>query len=145
MDFKKEELALGPAPTREEHILKLRDNKIKCILSLCSLEEAKPPDNMEGLFVCRRIVLPDHTYGRKMNIKELKLALDILEDLSKLGSIFVHCRAAIERSPILCMAWLIKKHGLNMQQSLNYLMSINKGTCPLNNQLNLLEELINLQ
>ena len=31
-------------------IAKLRDNKIKCILSLCSLEEAKPPENMEGLF-----------------------------------------------------------------------------------------------
>ena len=76
-----------------------------------------------------------------MNIEELNLALSMLENISNKGSIFVHCKAAIERSPLLCMAWLIKKHDLTINQSLDYLMTVNKGTCPLNNQLSLLKDL----
>ena len=43
----KDEIALGPAPLIEEHILQLQEKNIQGILSLCSVEEAKPPTNME--------------------------------------------------------------------------------------------------
>ncbi|MBO8240564.1 dual specificity protein phosphatase family protein [Prochlorococcus marinus XMU1412] len=136
-----DEIAIGPAPLVDEHILMLKEKNIQGILSLCSVKEANPPINIEELFFCKRVVLPDHTYDRVMNIEELNLALSMLEDLRKKGSIFVHCKAAIERSPLVCMAWLIKKRDLTIQQSLDYLMSVNKGTCPLNDQLSLLKDL----
>lgn len=137
----KNEIAIGPAPTTKDDLLKLKENNIKGILSLCSSIEVKPPENIKNTFFCERIILPDHSYTRTLNIKELNKALKILEEMKKKGSIFVHCKAAIERSPIVCMAWLIKKHGLTMPQALDYLMTVNKGTCPLKSQLLILNEL----
>ena len=137
----KDELAIGPAPRREDHLIQLEEKNIKGILSLCGIEEVPPPKNMNDKFFCKRIVLPDHTYNRNMNINELNESLELLEELKKEGAIFVHCKAAIERSPLICMAWLIKTQSLTIKQSLNYLMTVNKGTCPMQDQLNLLKEL----
>ncbi len=138
----KDEIAIGPAPTKENHICQLKEENIQGILSLCDIKEAFPPKDIEDHFTCKRIILPDHTYKKPMVIEDLNLSLIALEEMKKKGSIFVHCKAAVERSPIICMAWLIKKHGLTMLQALNYLMSVNKGTCPLRYQLLLLNELI---
>lgn len=138
----KDEIAIGPAPTKKDDIYKLKEKQITGILSLCSIKEVLPPENIENYFICKRIVLPDHTYDRAMNIEELKLSLIALANIRQKGPVFVHCKAAIERSPIICMAWLIKHHGLNIQQSLNYLMTVNKGSCPLKDQLSLLNKVV---
>ena len=137
----RDEIAIGPAPTKKEHLTRLENHAIKGILSLCSIEEAIPPNNITKIFRCERIVLPDHSYDRKMNFKEITIALQRLEELKKIGPIFVHCKAAIERSPLICMAWLIREHNLKPQQALDYLMQIHPGTSPLSNQLKLLRNL----
>mgnify|MGYP001284716267 CR=1 FL=1 len=137
----RDEIAIGPAPTKEEHLNRLENHAIKGILSLCSIEEAKPPNDMIKTFRCERIVLPDHSYDRKMNFKEITIVLQKLEELKKFGPIFIHCKAGVERSPLICMAWLVKYKSLTIQQSLDYLMRINKGTCPSTDQLYLLKNL----
>ena len=58
------------------------------------------------------------------------------------GSVFVHCVAAMERSPLICMAWLISKKNLDLSQSLDYMMQVHPGTSPLPEQLKLLNDLI---
>ena len=135
------ELALGSAPLENSHIKLLKEEGLVSILSLCSEEEAKPPEGIEKLFRSKRIVLPDHSYSRSLKLEELQKVLQVLEGLSLFGPVFVHCKAAVERSPLICMAWLIKKHKLNPIQALDYLMRINKGTSPMQNQLKLLYEL----
>ena len=137
----KDEIAIGPAPTKEIHIYQLQEKKIKGILSLCSIEEVTPPNDINKIFRCERIVLPDHTYDKKMNFAEIMKVLDRLKELKKFGPIFVHCRAAVERSPLICIAWLVKNKNLTIQQSLDYLMRVNQGTCPSSDQLNLLKNL----
>ena len=134
-------IAIGTAPMNEDDTKILKDFGIISILSLCDIKEVNPPANLEEKFICKRFVLPDHTYDKKMNLEELKLVLDILGKLILDGPVFVHCKAAVERSPIVCMAWLIKEKKLNYQQALSYLMEVNKGTCPSKDQLELLKNI----
>ena len=66
-------------------------------------------------------------------------ALDMLEELKNFGPVYVHCVASKERSPLVCMGWLVKKHNLTPTQALDYMMEIHKGTNPLPKQFNLLK------
>ena len=135
------EIAVGPAPTKSSHIDKLKKENIVSILSLCSKEEVHYLAYIESEFTCRRVFLPDHKFKKPPTIKELNKALDALAEIKSLGPVFVHCVAAVERSPLVCMAWLVKKHNLKPNQALDYLMQVHKGTNPLPSQLKLLGEL----
>ena len=137
-----DELAIGPAPRAERHLQRLHDSGIKCILSLCSNAEALAAEGLEAnlaeQFTCRRLVLPDHKAGRMPNPAELVAALDLLAEVKQQGPVFVHCVAAMERSPLVCMAWLIREHGLKPARALDYLMQVHPGTSPLPGQIGLL-------
>tara|TARA_Y100000589_G_C26983217_1_gene559471 strand:+ start:60 stop:527 length:468 start_codon:yes stop_codon:yes gene_type:complete len=137
------ELAIGRAPKYEQDILKMKDEGIVSVLSLCREDEAEFPTQMRDHFRCERFILPDHKSGRIPSIEELNQAINLLAELKKSGPIFVHCIAAMERSPLVCMAWLIKEHNLKPQQSLDYMMQIHPGTNPLAEQFELLHEIKN--
>ena len=134
------ELAIGPAPRSDRHLTRLEDAGIKAVISLCSYDEALPPPSLSERFPCRRLVLPDHSSGRSPEIHELLQALDLLADLvGTYGPVFVHCVAAMERSPLVCLAWLVQRHRLSPTRALDYLMQVHSGTNPLPSQLALLQ------
>lgn len=134
-----DELAIGPAPRAERHVLRLHEAGVKAVLSLCSKEEASPPPTIEEHIACSRFVLPDHRSGRLPEPTELLEALTLLGQLHhNHGSVFVHCVAAMERSPLLCLAWLVQRHQLSPEAALDYLMQVHPGTNPLPGQLALL-------
>ena len=134
-----DELAIGPAPRAERHILRLQDAGLRAVLSLCSREEAPPPPSIEEHFACSRLELPDHRSGRLPEPTELLEALTLLGQLHhNHGSVFVHCVAAMERSPLVCLAWLVQRHQLSPEAALDYLMQVHPGTNPLPGQLALL-------
>tara|TARA_Y100000991_G_scaffold204851_1_gene180704 strand:+ start:231 stop:701 length:471 start_codon:yes stop_codon:yes gene_type:complete len=135
------ELAIGNAPKNEDALKKLKKEEIKSVISLCSEEESKLADNIQNLFDCNRIILPDHKSGRYPSLDELVNVLEVIENLKNNGPIFVHCVAAMERSPLVCMGWLIREHGLETLEALEYMMQIHKGTSPLQGQLDLLNRL----
>ena len=136
-----EELAVGTAPRKQKHLDKLSEEGIKSILSLCGENEVKSDIKLDKLFLHKRFVLPDHKTGQIISCMEIKESLFILKNLLNSGPVFVHCYAAVERSPLICMAWLMKEHHLTMQQSLDYLMQTNPGTNPLPAQLKVLKEI----
>ena len=136
-----DELAIGPAPRAERHIDRLREEGIGCVLSLCAPDEATPPSGLKEDFRTRRFVLPDHRAGRLPTIHELETALKHLAELQQHGPVFVHCVAAMERSPLVCMAWLVRQHRMTPKRALDYLMQQHPGTNPLPGQLALLEDL----
>ena len=136
-----EELAVGTAPQKQKDLEKLADEGIKSILSLCGENEMKSDINFDELFNHKRYVLPDHKTGKILSYMELNESLLILRNLLNFGPVFVHCYAAVERSPLVCMAWLMKEHHLTLQQSLDYLMQTNPGTNPLPGQLRVLKEI----
>ena len=135
------ELALGPAPRAVRHLERLEAEGIGAVLSLCGEQEAPPPEGLAERFRCRRLVLPDHRVGRPLQVQELQQALALVAELQAAGPVFVHCVAAMERSPLLCLAWLMHRHGLSQQRALDYLMQVHPGTNPLPAQLALLAQL----
>ena len=135
------ELAVGPAPVAERHLDRLQQEGVAAVLSLCSEQEAPPPPGLQQRFACGRLVLPDHRTGRAMELAELEQALAVLAELRARGPVFVHCVAAMERSPLVCMAWLVTRHRLSPQRALDYLMQTHPGTNPLPQQLALLQQL----
>lgn len=137
-----DQLAVGPAPRASRHLDYLEAQGIKSLLSLCSEDEAPPPDGLKQRFSVSRIVLPDHRVNRLPQLGELQAALESLESSLARGPVFVHCVAAVERSPLLCMAWLVTKHSQTPSQSLDYLMQVHPGSNPLPYQLKLLDLLI---
>ena len=134
-------LAVGTAPRNKEDMIKLNQNNIISILSLCSEKEVKPPDDIDLKFNCKRIILPDHSYGRNPTVEELEKALFILEELLENPPVFVHCVASIERSPLVCMGWLVKYSRLSPQEAIQYLMGIHPSTNPLPGQFDLLTKI----
>ena len=138
-----DELAIGPAPRTERHLQRLKANGINAVLSLCSMEEAQPPQGLTEQFQCQRIVLPDHRSPEVMTLQQLKSSLLALEELHQHGAVYVHCKAAVERAPLLCMGWLINKHQLSPTESIDYLMQVHRGTNPLPGQFALLYQLKN--
>ena len=132
------EIAIGSAPKNEADINELKINGINGILSLCSNEENPFNENLKDFFKWKNILLPDHKYKYTLNIDQLNLALDSLYTLTREGSVYVHCLAGVERSPLVCMGWLVKNHNLTPTQALDYLMNIHTGTNPLPDQLKLL-------
>ena len=136
-----QELAVGPAPRAERHLERLTEAGVTAVLSLCSEHEAPPPAGLESRFECRRLVLPDHRVERLPELAQLEQALEALAELRAKGPVYVHCVAAMERSPLVCLAWLVRRHGLTPQRSLDYLMQVHPGTNPLPGQLALLAQL----
>lgn len=134
-------LAVGPAPRADRHLRRLADEGILAVLSLCSITEAPPPIEMEDNFLCRRLVLPDHRSSEPMTIRQLQQAMALLAELRSVGPVYVHCVAGVERSPMVCMAWLVMQHGQTPQRALDYVMQAHPGTNPLPQQWFLLEGL----
>tara|TARA_A100001011_G_C13807702_1_gene633587 strand:+ start:33 stop:482 length:450 start_codon:yes stop_codon:yes gene_type:complete len=132
------EIAVGPIPKTFRDIDELKNKKIIWIFSLCDIKEFPIDINYEDYFSCKRVILPDHKYKRPLTIDQLNLALDTLAEIIETGPVYIHCLAGVERSPLVCMAWLMQNHNLTLTQSLDYLMDIHKGTNPLPEQLRLL-------
>lgn len=135
-------LALGPAPRRSEHCQRLVHEGVAAVLSLCSEAEAPAPLGLER-FVTARLVLPDHRCERPLEVADLQQAVDLLNHLRQAGPVYVHCLASMERSPLVCMAWLVRRQGLTPLQALDYLMQIHPGTSPLPSQWQALSNLAN--
>lgn len=130
-----DELAVGPAPKAERHLDYLEAEGVKAVLSLSSQNEATLPEQIEHRFQYRRLVLPDHKADRFVKREEIQQAITILHSLWLHRPVFVHCVAAMERSPLVCLAWLMQEQGLSQRQALDYLMQVHPGTSPLPEQL----------
>lgn len=135
------DLAIGPAPLFDRHLDHLEEQGIKAVLSLCGEAEAPLPAGLSLRFEWDRLVLPDHRAGRLPRHAELIEALQRLEILRAAGPVYVHCMAARERSPLVCLAWMVSRQGQSPQQALDYLMAVHPGTNPLSGQLALLDAL----
>tara|TARA_B100000212_G_scaffold288705_1_gene229811 strand:+ start:25805 stop:26251 length:447 start_codon:yes stop_codon:yes gene_type:complete len=137
-------LALGSLPKEFNDFQKLNKQGIKSIMCLCSKKEieiSKEIIKEIEKFEIIKYPLPDHRYDKLPSINEVNEAVEILNNLIEKGPVFIHCYAGLERSPLICMAWLIKYKKLTIFESLQYLMEVNKGTNPLPGQLKILEYL----
>lgn len=135
-------LAISRAPQSIKNLDLLQGEGIKSVLSLCSDEEVSIPSLIKERFNHSIVILPDHSHGRAPTISELNNALLALEKLMiSTPPVLVHCVAGVERSPLICMAWLMKTQSINPSQALDYMMQVHPGTNPLASQLKVLDKL----
>mgnify|MGYP006272417103 CR=1 FL=1 len=134
----RDQLALGPAPRAARHLDRLEQEGIRAVLSLCAADEHEQPPELRDRFHGARVVLPDHRSGCAPTPAQLQQALSALTSLRRHGPVFVHCLASMERSPLVCLAWLMREQGLTRLQALDYLSQVHPGTNPLPEQLALL-------
>ncbi len=134
------ELAIGRAPQKKHHFESIREKGINSILSLCFQDEYKFDRKYIQSFHYYNYPLPDHRKNKLPKPEEIFGALEKLNLLLNEGPVFVHCYAAVERSPLVCMAWLMHTKKLSLSDSLDYMMEVHPGTCPLTSQLKILEK-----
>ena len=135
------QLAVGSFPKNEDDINLLLNNNINSILTLCNPIEGKVPDKFKEKFNCESFILPDHKSKRFPSKFEIVSALNLLEAMIQKGPVYVHCFAGVERSPLICIAYLMKNQNIDLQDALEYLMQTHPITNPLKGQLDIISQL----
>ncbi len=126
-----EELALGTAPGSHADLDRLEQEGVKAVLSLCAPDEADLPAELSDRFAWSRLPLPNHCHVRAPSLDELAEVVAELARLRRHGPVYLHCVAAVERSPLVAMAWLIHTNRLSWQAALEYVQQVHPGTSPL--------------
>ena len=136
-------LAIGTSPLREDNVNFLVAKAIKNIIGLCSDDEVGWHMKVESIFKTRRIILPDSHTDHLPTFVQLQKAFNSLEEFIKDDITFVHCVASIERSPMLCILYVMKKYNITLENSLDYVKRMHKYTNPTNSQLKILNKFAN--
>ena len=138
----KNQLAVGSSPSKDEHVITLRNKGVKNIIGLCSVEEICWHKDTNVFFNCKRIVLPDSNGGFLPNKNDLKIAFEQLQYFVDQDITFIHCFASIERSPLLCIMYIMKLYKLKIEEALDYVKNVHPPTNPTNLQLSFINEFI---
>ncbi|MEX1316706.1 MAG: dual specificity protein phosphatase [Synechococcaceae cyanobacterium] len=133
-----DELAIGTAPLHDDSLDQLEQEGVAAVLSLCSELEAPAPPGLAARFRIARVELPDQRAGRWPRAEELQAAMLALHALRSHGPVYVHCVAAMERSPLLAIAWLMATRDLSLESALAYVQATHPGTAPFSQQLEVL-------
>lgn len=135
------QLAIGRAFKEEKYIKFLQEKKIKSVLCLCNENESPNLDYESNNILFRRIILPDHKSTEILQLELLEKAYENLQFLvNNYPAVYLHCFAAVERGPLLCLAYLIKEKKINFNDAIAYMMQINKTTNPMSSQLKVLKQ-----
>ena len=133
-------LAIGTPLINQEDQLFLKEKKIISILDLRNEFDLSKIDygrqlNLYDEFNTINIGLPDHNSKRLATKSEIKNAVNNLEKLLRNGPVFMHCHAAMERSPLISVAFLVKNKNLDLTHAYEYVKEQNKATNILLEQL----------
>ena len=127
-------LAIGTPFISEEHKFFLKGKGIISILDLRNkndfllIDQEKYVNNTQG-FKYKNFQLPDHKSKRFAQKEEIINAVETLDYLITKGPVFMHCHAAVERSPLISIAYLHLKKGFSIIQSCDYVKQQNKTSC----------------
>ncbi len=138
----KNKLAVGTSPTKQKDLDLLRNNNVKNILGLCDQNEVKWHKNIDKEFSCFRLVLPDSHKKMLPTPEQLNNSLNLLKDLVSKDVTFVHCVASMERSPLLCIMYVMDKFSLSLEESLDFVKRVHNNTNPTNEQLSCIKDFI---
>ncbi|WP_346289822.1 dual specificity protein phosphatase [Sphaerothrix gracilis] len=133
-------LAVGPFPN-EPDLLNLQQAKIQAILTLCPLAEGQLPDSAIAHFHCRRYPLPDSHSPRLLTPDQISAAVSQLHQLLQQDlPTYIHCLAGMERSPLICIAYLCRYQQLPVWEALNHVKAANRRTRLTSQQLKTLQQ-----
>ena len=133
-------LAFGTPLINQKDQLLLKEKKIISILDLRNEYDLSIIDYEKQLSLYKEfnlvnIGLPDHNSKRLATKSEIQNAVNNLVKLLEKGSVFMHCHAAVERAPLISVAFLIKTKRLSYIQAYEYVKQQNNNTNVLIEQL----------
>jgi atypical dual specificity phosphatase len=114
------ELSVNGLPTSASYPI-LWQLGIRAILTLCADQEGAMPDFLPTYpFAWQRFVLPDSRYPEKLQPEDLGTAVEIVRTWTmQTLPVHIHCRAGIERSPLVAVTYLCAYHRLEIWEALN--------------------------
>lgn len=136
--------AIGTPLNCKEDSLILKENRISSVLDLRNTFDfhlSSKQSFLEKKIIYQNVKLPDHNSKRVANIEEIKLSLKVLNKLMINGPVFMHCHAAVERSPLVSIAFIHKYKGLTINQAYDYVKQQNSNTNVSFEQLSVLSDL----
>ncbi len=136
----KDNLAIGQRPKNDVDLIFLKEKKIKSIFCLTNNIENPDLDYTKYNIYFKRFELPDHKSNYQMTTNLISIAYENLINLIKdYPPLYIHCYASVERSPLMCLAYLIKQKKMDFYDALAYLMQVHKPTNPYSYQLKFLK------
>ena len=136
----KNKLLLGSVPKTFEDIDFLKKKAISGILNLSNECDPEIEKLLRQDFAYRKFFLPDHRDGRDPTLMEIDSVLKALEEIYNNKIVYIHCSHGIERSPLICIAWLVKEKKMSIENAAYYLNNIHERSNPLNRQLIILRD-----
>ena len=137
----KNKIAISSLPKFEEDYKLLKKNGIRNSLCLCNENEVPDPNFKDDFFSFKRYKLPDHKVNEIPKLEQISQVIEIVDNLLEKGPLLIHCFAGIERSPLICMAWLIKRKKLSLLNAYEYLKYVHPQSCPLSSHLDVIKGL----
>lgn len=135
-------LAIGPIP-HEQHHARFVQEQIQAVLTLCAPHEGTVPEWVQALR-WQRCALPDSHYDRLISVAEIETAVEQLHQLvTTEPPVYIHCVAAIERSPLITLAYLCRYRNLDLWEALKHLQQVHKRTRPTDAQMKVLQQYLN--
>lgn len=135
-------LAVGGLPQPGDRD-RFKQANIQVILSLTAPMEAELPPEVTANFHCARVALPDSRYEAQLRVERLATAVDVVHRaLTQQLPIYVHCLAGIERSPLVCIAYLCRYHQLDLWEALYWLKQVRPCVAPTTAQLNIVQHFL---
>ena len=135
-----EKLAVGNSPLERKNLDFLKKKGVKNILGLCSANEIEWDSEIKNFFNCERIYIPDSNSNKLLSFEDLEEAYNCLINFIDEDTTFLHCFASVERSPILCILYIMKKFNMRIEDALDYVKRKHKLTNHKNFQLKLIKE-----
>ncbi len=136
-------LFCGEMPFGIDDLTELQDNGINAILTVQEENEnTVSPLYLEN-FNWIRLPIPDIRLGGIPTEKQLRDGAKILHDWidQKKYVVYVHCYAGQERSPLVCMSYLILWKGMEMESAISFVKEKRKLAHPSIEQLGVLRSL----
>ncbi|UZQ54919.1 dual specificity protein phosphatase family protein [Trichothermofontia sichuanensis B231] len=135
-------LAVGGLPQPGDRD-RFKQANIQVILSLTAPMEAELPPEVTASFRCARVALPDSRYEAQLRVERLATAVDVVHRaLTQQLPIYVHCLAGIERSPLVCIAYLCRYYQLDLWEALYWLKQVRPCVAPTTAQLNIVQHFL---
>lgn len=134
------QVAVGSLPQQSD-VSMLREAGLKAVLALCSEHEGQWPMAIQDAFSCHRVSMPDSHHAAPMTPHQIAIAVHHIHHcLQQNRPVFVHCLAGVERSPIICTAYLCRHHHYPLWESLNWVKTVHPESLPNPRQLKALKE-----
>ena len=136
----KNKLLVGSVPKTLEDINYLKKNSVSAILNLSDECNADIEKLIRHNFEYTKKFLPDHRDGRDPTFLEIDSVLNALKEISMNKIVYIHCSHGVERSPLICIAWLVKEKRMSIDNATYYMSKAHRRSNPLNRQLIILRE-----